>query len=178
MRFSSRARYGLRMMVELARLLQSENLVQLKRIAEITGLSNNYLGQLAILLRDNGLIIGVSGKKGGYRLSRPPEQISLREIIRAVQGPIFATDCVQHPDLCLNAEFCEARTVWALLSHKMQEVLDEFTLADIINPEWRSAVEQKYPDVSYLTIKRMIRSPEFIAGMGCPSEYRQEKSSQ
>jgi Rrf2 family protein len=166
------------MMVELARLLQSEDLIQLKRIAKITGLSNNYLGQLAILLRDNGLIIGVSGKRGGYRLARPPEEISLREIIRAVQGPIFATDCVLHPDLCLNAEFCEARTVWALLSHKMQEVLDEYTLADIIDPDWRSDVEKKYSDVSYLTIKRMMRSPDIVAGVGCPSEYRQEKSSQ
>jgi len=178
MKFSTRARYGLRMMVELARLLQHDHLVQLKRIAKITGLSNNYLGQLAILLRDNGLIIGVSGKKGGYRLAKPPEEITLREIIRAVHGPIFATDCVLHPDLCLNAEFCEARTVWALLSHKMQEVLDELTLADIIDPDWLSDVEKKYPDVSYLTITRMVYSPEFVSGMGCPTEHRQEKPSQ
>ncbi len=178
MKFSTRARYGLRMMVELARLLRTERLVDLKRIAGITGLSNNYLGQLAISLRDSGLLIGVPGKKGGYKLSRPPEQITVREILRAVQGPIFATDCVAHPDLCLNAEFCEARTVWALLTHKMQEILEEFTLADIISPNWRAEVEKKYPDLPLLNVTRMVHSEDSSGGPGCPSEYSREESSQ
>ncbi len=164
-------------MVEMARLLQTERLVQLKRIAKITGLSGNYLGQLAISLRDNGLLIGVSGKKGGYKLARPAEEITIREIVRAVQGPIFATDCVAHSDLCLNAEFCETRTIWALISHKIQEVLDEYTLADVIAQSWKTEVEKKNPDIPYLNVSRMVYSSEAAAGTGCPSENTRERTS-
>jgi Rrf2 family protein len=141
------------MMVEIARLLRKERLVQLHRIAGITGLSNNYLSQLAIALRDGGLIVGVSGKSGGYYLSRSPDEITVREIIAAVQGRIFATDCVIHPELCMNAEFCESRTIWALLTHRMHEVLDDFTLADLIDPEWMNGIKRKFPDISYLNIE-------------------------
>ncbi len=157
MKFSTRARYGLRIMVELARLQQTEPLVQLKRIAKITGLSIKYLGQLAIALRDNGLIVGVSGKNGGYMLSRAPENITLRQIIAASQGPIFATDCVVNPGLCMNAEGCETRTIWALVTQKMQEVLDEFTLAELIDKSWMERIKAENPHNPYLFIEHMIR---------------------
>ena len=154
-------------MVELARLQKKERLVQLKRIARITGLSNNYLGQLAISLKDDGLLIGVSGKKGGYQLSRVPEEITVRQIIRAVQGPIFATDCVENPDLCLNAEFCEARTIWALVSEKIQEVLDEYTLADLIDRDWMRQVQDDHPNSRYLKVDALLAGSGEVAGGGC-----------
>ncbi len=165
------------MMVEMARLLETEHLVQLKRIAQITGLSGNYLGQLAISLRDNGLLIGVSGKKGGYKLARPAADITIREIVRAVQGPIFATDCVANSDLCLNAEFCEARTIWALISHKIQEVLDEYTLADVIDHSWMANVEKKHPDIPYLNVNRMVYSSDAVARTSCPPEHTEDQTS-
>lgn len=164
-------------MVEMARLLQTERLVQLKRIAKITGLSGNYLGQLAISLRDAGLLIGVSGKKGGYKLARPAGEITIRQIIQAVQGPIFAVDCVAHSDLCLNAEFCEARTIWALISHKIQEVLDEYTLADVIGRSWMTEVEKKHPDISYLNVNRMVFGSDAEIRTGCPAEHTKEQLS-
>lgn len=167
MKFSTRARYGLRMMVELARLQKPENLVQLKHIAKITGLSNNYLGQLAISLKDDGLLIGVSGKKGGYKLSRMPGEITLRQIIRAVQGPILATDCVANPDLCLNAEFCEARTIWVLVSEKIQEVLEEYTLADLIDKNWMRRVKEANPDSNLLAVESLIHTEQSADGIGC-----------
>ena len=70
MKLSTRARYGLRIMVELARELQSNELVHLGKIARITGLSRNYLSQLAISLKNASLIVGVSGKKGRDALPR------------------------------------------------------------------------------------------------------------
>ncbi len=165
------------MMVEMARLLQTERLVQLKRIAKITGLSGNYLGQLAISLRDAGLLIGVSGKKGGYKLARPAGEITIREIIQAVQGPIFAVDCVAHSDLCLNAEFCEARTIWALISHKIQEILDEYSLADVIGRTWMTDVERKYPDIPYLNVNQMVYDSDIGMPAGCPAEHTEEHRS-
>lgn len=173
MKFSTRARYGLRIMVEMARLLQTERLVQLHRIAKITGLSTNYLSQLAISLRDAGLLVGVSGKKGGYHLARSPETITIREIVVAVQGRIFATDCVINPELCMNADFCEARTVWAVLTHRMHEALDEFTLADLIDPGYLEKTRKQHPDVPFLHLDYMVRGDatksSFVACQQAPT---------
>ncbi len=155
------------MMVELARLQRTERLVQLKRIAEITGLSSNYLGQLVISLKDDGLVIGVSGKKGGYQLARMPEEITLRQIVRAVHGPLLATECVANPDLCLNADFCEARTIWVLISEKVQEVLDEFTLADLVDKNWMARVRSEHPDSRLLQIDSLIKDGEDYGAGGC-----------
>jgi len=121
MKFSTRTRYGLRLMVELARELRKDRLVHLGRISGITGVSENYLAQLAIPLKNEGMLIGVSGKKGGYHLSRPPEEIRIGDIVRAVDGQISLTDCVNNPDICLNSSFCEARMIWVILSGMMTE---------------------------------------------------------
>ena len=176
MKFSTRSRYGLRMMVELARLQQEDKLIQLKKIAEITGLSNNYLGQLAMSLRNDGLLIGVSGKKGGYRLARPAKDINLREIVRAVHGPIFTTDCVINPHICLNAEFCEARTIWALLTHQIQDLLENYTLADLISKDWISKLKEENPNVQYLYLSRMIPESSETIPPGCPSEQANKET--
>ncbi|MCK5124645.1 MAG: Rrf2 family transcriptional regulator [candidate division Zixibacteria bacterium] len=158
------------MMVELARLQRTEELVKLRHIAKICGLSNNYLGQLAISLKDDGLVIGVSGKKGGYKLARMPEEISLHQIIRAVQGPLAATACAVNPNLCLNAEFCEARTIWVLISEKIQEVLEGYTLADLIEKRWMSRVKQENPDSKFLDISTLIKSGSEFSTGGCQNQ--------
>lgn len=172
MKFSTRARYGLRMMVELARLQRADKLVQLKGIAKITGLSMNYLGQLAIPLRDSGLIVGVSGKNGGYYLARSAKNITLKEIIDSVQGPICATDCVINPEICLNAEFCEARSVWSLITHKMQEILMQYSLADLVSKDWMKEINTDNPDNIYLSPKDMatldrIKTANIARKYGC-----------
>ena len=115
MKFSTKARYGLRMMVELARELKKDKLVQLGKIAKITGLSENYLAQLAIPLKNNGILLGISGKNGGYRLAKPSDQIKIGEIIRAVGGPVSLTDCVANPEICMNSSFCETAFARRLL---------------------------------------------------------------
>ncbi|MEE9443266.1 MAG: Rrf2 family transcriptional regulator [candidate division Zixibacteria bacterium] len=170
MKFPTRARYGLRMMVELARLQQKTALVQLKNIAKVTGLSKKYLGQLIILLKDHGLVIGVSGRAGGYQLARPAREITLRQVIRAVYGPIFATECVANPDVCLNAVFCETRTIWSLISDKVQEILDQYTLADLVDRDWITRIKDEYPDSPYLHLQSLALENKDIYMFGCPSE--------
>jgi Rrf2 family protein len=137
-------------MVELARALRSERLVRLGRIAKITGLSENYLAQLALSLKNNGLLIGVSGKKGGYQLAKPVEDITIGQIIQAVSGPVVITECVAHPDICLNSSFCESRAVWTLIYDRVTEVMNEFTLADLIDKNWLTAIRASYPNVALL----------------------------
>lgn len=170
MKFSTRARYGLRMMVELARLLQDEHLVHLGRIARITGLSENYLAQLAMSLRNDGLLIGVSGKKGGYQLARPAEQIRVGDIIKALIGPISLTDCVTNPNVCMNSSDCETRTVWAIVNHRVQETLDQFTLADLIKRDWLTSMQAQHDDMSLLFPDRIMAEAGESDNPGCPGK--------
>jgi len=150
MKFSTKARYGLRMMVELARLLREKPLVPLVEIADITGVSANYLAQLAMPLRHAGLLVGVSGQKGGYALGRPAEDIHLNEILEALQGPIALTDCSGNPDLCLYAPFCETRMIWVIAAHKMRKVFEEHSLADLIDQDFRKKTQEKFKDLPQL----------------------------
>ncbi|MBD3404048.1 Rrf2 family transcriptional regulator [candidate division GN15 bacterium] len=168
MKFSTRARYGLRMMVELARLLETENLVHLGRIARITGLSENYLAQLAMSLRNDGLVIGVSGKKGGYQLARPAERIRVGDIVKALIGPISLTDCVTNPHVCMNAGSCPSRTVWAVVNHRVQQTLNEFTLADLIRRGWVDEMQERYGDMPLLFPERMMAAGDSEETVGCP----------
>ncbi|MFH1700136.1 MAG: Rrf2 family transcriptional regulator [Candidatus Zixiibacteriota bacterium] len=169
MKFPTRARYGLRMMMELARLQEKSTLVQLKNIAKVTGLSKKYLGQLIILLKDHELVIVVSGRGGGYRLIRSADEITLRQVLKAVYGPIFATECVVNPDICLNAVFCETRTIWALISDKVQEVLDQYTLADLVDRGWLNRIKNEYPNSPYLHLQSLALEDKDIGMSGCPS---------
>lgn len=157
MKFSTRARYGLRMMIELARALRKESIVHVGRIAEITGLSENYLAQLTSPLKGAGLLIGVSGKKGGYMLGRPAEEITIGEIVQALVGPIGATGCVNSPDICMNAGFCEARLIWTLASAKMQEVFESFTLADMVDREKVRAIARENGHIPQIDADRFIQ---------------------
>jgi len=158
MKFSTRARYGLRMMIEFARELKKDNIVHLGRIAGITGLSENYLAQLTSPLKGAGLLIGVSGKKGGYMLGRPADQISIGEIVQALVGPIGATDCVNSPDICMNSTFCEARIVWTLASARMLEVFDSFTLADMVDRDKIRTIAKENEHIPLIDPDRVLES--------------------
>ena len=172
MKLSTRARYGLRMMIELARELKKKKLVHLRQIAEITGLSENYLAQLAISLRNSGLLVGVSGKKGGYHLSRPAEEIKLSEIVRAVAGPLDLTECVSNPSICLNSSFCEARLIWALLSGSMLEVLDKLRLSDMVDKEKIKSIEEEYSHMPFVNPDRLMAENTGEYSDGCPTKTR------
>jgi Rrf2 family protein len=156
------------MMVELARELKKQSPVHLGRIAEITGVSENYLAQLAIALRNNGLLVGVSGKRGGYHLARAPEQIKLTEVVEAVIGPLHLTDCVSDPTICLNSSFCEARLIWAILSGSMVEVLEQHTLADLLDKKRVAAMQQDYAHLPLMEVDRLTATDDEGRGSGCP----------
>ena len=178
MRLSTKARYGLRIMVEFSRLLEKEKLVQLGRIAGITGLSESYLAQLAMLLKNGGLLIGVSGKGGGYQLARPPEQITISQIVQAVSGPLCLTDCVNNPDICLNSSFCEARIIWVILSGSMAETLEKCTLADLIDKKQLAAMVDEYAHLPLLYPDRVMAGAVNVETPGCPAETGRNKEDQ
>ncbi|HPU08754.1 MAG TPA: Rrf2 family transcriptional regulator [Candidatus Atribacteria bacterium] len=144
-RFSTRSRYGLRFMIELALFYDSKNLVFLREIAEKEDISEKYLTQLAIPLRARGLISSRRGAGGGYRLSRPPAQITAKEVIEALEGGIFPVDCLENPDLCSRVPFCAARKMWKELQDKISETLEKFTLEDLA----RMSTDNPRPPLNY-----------------------------
>jgi Rrf2 family cysteine metabolism transcriptional repressor len=107
MKFSSRARYGLRAMLELALNYNPEETMPLVQIAEKQGISEGYLEQMMTLLRRGGLVRSVRGAQGGYRLNREPGKITVGEIVRCLEGPLSPTGCVSEddPETCNRADY-------------------------------------------------------------------------
>lgn len=121
-------------MLEVARQAGNEP-VSLAAVARHTHLSRAYLEQLALALRNARLVRGVCGKGGGYRLNREPSDITVREILEAVMGPIAIVECVEDPASCMLAEFCECRPVYGLINQRITDALSSFTLADLLDSE-------------------------------------------
>lgn len=136
MRLSTRARYALRMMLEFARSGGEHEPVSLTAVAERTDLSRGYLEQLALALRHARLLRGVAGRYGGYLLASPASEITVGEVIEASIGPVCVVDCVEDPSSCPRADYCECRVVYRLINNRIAEVLDEYTLADLLDPSW------------------------------------------
>jgi Rrf2 family protein len=124
------------MMLDIARHGGQESPVSLASVSDRTGISHGYLEQVALALRSARQVRGVAGRHGGYKLASPPDQITIRQIVEATLGPICVVDCVDEPEACPRADFCECRVVYALINLRIGEVLDEFTLADLANPSW------------------------------------------
>jgi Rrf2 family protein len=138
MKLSTRARYALRVMLDIARHGGGAVPVPLAAVAHRTDLSHGYLEQLAMGLRQARLLRGVAGRRGGYLLARDPADIRVRDMFEASIGEVNLVDCVRDPSLCRRAERCETRALYSLLTRKLEEVLDSLTLADLLDPEWVS----------------------------------------
>ena len=136
MKLSTRARYTLRMMIDMARHGGVDTPVSLATVAHRTDLSRGYLEQLATALRRAKLLRGVAGRKGGYRLARPADKIKVGELIEASIGPICLVDCVLEPKICARAPRCETRALYCLVNDKITEALSGLTLADLLDPAW------------------------------------------
>ena len=135
MKLSTRPRYALRLMLEVARTAGTEETMRLSAVAEQTHLSRGYLEQLTVALRAHRLLRGVCGKGGGFSLARRPEEISVRDVIESVLGPINIVECVENPGICAKSATCECRGVYLLINKRITEALDEFTLADLLDME-------------------------------------------
>ena len=133
MKVSTRAHYGLRAMTELARV-HGNGLLSLAEISRTEGLPLAYLEQLIGELRRAGLVEGVRGLHGGYRLTRPPEQITVGEIYRVLEGQIAPVECTAEgyaAGSCEREAGCLSRSVWARVQASILAVLDATTLGDL-----------------------------------------------
>ena len=131
MKLSSRADYGLRAILELALLYSTGQPVQVKDIAERQEIPEDYLGQLMVALRRAGLVRSVRGPSGGYTLARPPRELTLTEVIEALEGPLTEPSS---PDLFAGGAASSAFVIaeaWARATSAAREVLDSITIEDL-----------------------------------------------
>lgn len=128
-------------MIELA-LHEGEGPLLLREVAEAQALSPKYLEQITIPLRRAGLLEAERGPRGGYRLARPAAEISAREILETIEGPIDLLECVRKPTTCGRASSCGGRILWEKLSRAMAAILSETTLADLRDELQAARAEQ------------------------------------
>lgn len=133
MRLSTKGRYGLQAMVDLG-VYSKERHVSLKSIAERLSMSENYLEQLMALLKKNKLIVSTRGAQGGYALAKKPEEITIGEILRALEGSLAPTDCTCKTNTihCALDGKCVTKSVWEKIRDSIDKVVDGITLDQLM----------------------------------------------
>lgn len=134
MKLSTKARYGLRAITEIAKSYGGAP-AKRKKIAEKQGLSDSYLENLLIVLKNIRIIETTRGSNGGYVLCRAPSEISVLEIVEALEGPLDLVECVSSSKSCEKSDRCSARMVWSELSELWRKSLSAKTLQDLLDQE-------------------------------------------
>ena len=131
-KLSTKGEYGLRAMYDLAELY-GEGPISLKSVAARQDISEPYLEQLFALLKKSGIVKSVRGAQGGYTLSKEPREITVGEVIYALEGSFAPMDCVSTSNVeqCKRAEFCVTRQIWSKVKVAVDNVLDGITLQDM-----------------------------------------------
>lgn len=133
MKLSTRTRYGLRAILELATNHGKEPL-RLKIIARNQDISLKYLEQLMATLKSAGLVRSLRGSKGGYILAKAANQIKLSDVFNALEGPSAITvDCLDDNSYCARTAECITRRVWVQVQEAMLGVLESLTLQDLVD---------------------------------------------
>lgn len=138
MKLSTKGRYGTRAMIDIA-LYKESGSTLLKDIASRQGISLKYLDHILSSLRKAGLIKNVRGKGGGYSLTRPAAQITLCEIIEAVEGTLAPVECVDNPDYCKKTSTCSAHDVWVKVRESIEDVLRNTSLQNLTESQEKKA---------------------------------------
>ena len=134
MKLSTKGRYGLRAMVDIAGN-GGEGADTISSIAPRQTLSESYLEQLMSLLRKAGIIESVRGAGGGYRLARPPQSISVGEVLRALEGDLNPVECsalLGAGEPCAAEDTCVTKYVWQRISQSINETVDQIFLSDLL----------------------------------------------
>lgn len=132
MKMPAKGRYGLRFMLVLAARGDTE-ITPLREIARDEELSEKYLEHIVAVLYREKLIYSVRGARGGYRLSRPPSEITVGEILRAMDGTFRDISCRSDGTHCAREAFCPAIDVWQNIQDALDGVVDRVTLADLVD---------------------------------------------
>ncbi len=132
MKLSTRTRYGIRAVLELAENYGTGPL-KLKIIAQRQEISVKYLEQLMTVLRSAGFVRSIRGSKGGYLLAKAPEKIKISDVFHCLEGPVVTVDCVENKNYCTRTNDCVARQVWVEVQRAIMGVLQSITLQNLVD---------------------------------------------
>lgn len=131
MKISTRGRYALRMMLDMA--LQNDEYTSIKEIAERQGISSKYLEQIITMLSRAGFVKSIRGPQGGYKLARPAAEYTVGMILRLIEGNLVPVACMEDdPNQCLRNEICATLEVWKRVDEAISNVVDNITLEDLV----------------------------------------------
>lgn len=145
MKVSTKGRYALRMMVDLA-AFDGEEYISLRDVAERQGVSMKYMEQIVSQLTHAGLLYSVRGPQGGYRLVKRPQEYRVGDILRATEGDLMLVSCLgAQPNPCPRAAACPTLPLWEGLQQHILEYVDGVTLQDLVNTgqEKREALQEE-----------------------------------
>ncbi|QAA34314.1 RrF2 family transcriptional regulator [Clostridium manihotivorum] len=131
MKVSTKGRYGLKALIDLA-INSGEETVTIKSISERQNISEGYLEQIFCVLRRSGLVIGRKGAQGGYSLSKAPTDITIGEILRILEGSLVLVD-INHDKDIDTLEKCINDNLWDMINKKINNYFDSITLEDLVN---------------------------------------------
>lgn len=130
MKMSSKARYGLYVAVELARAYSQADMVTVSSLAQSTGVTEKYLEQIIALMKKANVVQSLRGAGGGYKLTDKPDNITVGQVLRAVEDNLEIVDCL-HKDGCTNKCNCVSHNLWAKLYDNINGYLDTISLLQL-----------------------------------------------
>ncbi len=134
MKLSSKCRYGIRAVIEIARNYQQRP-TKRKEIAASQNLDDSYLENILIDLKNKNIVGALRGAKGGFVLKRAPEDITLLNVIESLQGDLSPAECLSTPDVCDRVDNCVTRPVWQKMKNAQEDVLKNVTIKDLLEKE-------------------------------------------
>jgi Rrf2 family protein len=134
MRVSTKGRYGLRILLDVA-AHEEKGPVALRDISRRQSISQKYLWQVINPLKMAGMLRATRGAHGGYALARAPAQISIRDIVEILEGPVSVVGCVQSPGTCDRSDTCVARGAWAEVEVRVNEAMQGITLQYLLEQQ-------------------------------------------
>ncbi len=135
MMVSTRGRYALRMMIDLAENSHDHAYIAMKDIAERLEISKKYMEQIMPVLVKNGLVEGMQGQGGGYRLTRRPEDYRVGEILRLTEGDLAPVSCLSGDSPCTRSGGCRTIAMWSRFNKLTNDFFDGITVADLMHKE-------------------------------------------
>ena len=132
MRLSTKSRYGIKALIDLANLPENDP-VSIKDIAGRQNISRRYLENIFNTLKKHGILNSTRGKGGGFHFAKPLEEIFLIEIIDILEEKTTLAECINETDTCNNTAFCNTRKIWIKLDNLVRDSLSGIKLSDLMN---------------------------------------------
>ncbi|HEY4280743.1 MAG TPA: Rrf2 family transcriptional regulator [Conexibacter sp.] len=145
MRISAKTDYAVRAAVELA-AVTDEHPLKSERIAQAQGIPLRFLENILVQLRQGGIVVSRRGADGGYRLADPPDQVTVADVIRAIDGPLAAVSGERPEKLAFEGTAAPLKDVWVAVRASLRDVLEHVTLADLAARELPEAVRARVAD--------------------------------